>query len=57
MPERRGADEDHRFHLEAKEIIKILKHLDMWSIEYPKSATIEARASPFDMKLMGKLYD
>ena len=31
------------FILEREEVIRILKHLGMWSIEYPKSAAIAAR--------------
>ena len=38
------------FILEREEVIRILKHLAMWPIEYPGPAAIEARASPFDFK-------
>ena len=45
------------FILKREEIVRILKHLAMWPIEYPKPATVEARASPFDFKLLRKLSD
>jgi len=45
------------FILEREEVIRILKHLAMWPIEYPGPAAIEARASPFDFKLLRKLSD
>jgi len=38
------------FILEREEVIRILKHLAMWPIEYPGPAAIETRASPFDFK-------
>ena len=41
--------------LEREEVIRILKHLEMWPIEYPKPCPVEARASPFDFKLLRKL--
>jgi hypothetical protein len=34
------------FIQEWKEIIRILRHLKMWPIAYPKPATVDARASP-----------
>ena len=34
------------FILERGEVIRILKHLALWPIDYPKPAAIEARASP-----------
>jgi hypothetical protein len=42
------------FILEREEIIKILKHLAMWPIEYPESKAAEARASPIPLKLLEK---
>jgi len=42
---------------EREEVIRILKHLAMWPIEYPGPAAIETRASPFDFKLLRKLSD
>jgi hypothetical protein len=45
------------FILEREEVIRILKYLAMWPIEYPGPASIEARASPFDFKLLRKLSD
>jgi len=45
------------FILEREEIIRILKHLAMWPIEYPKPYLFDARASPFDFKLLRKLSD
>ncbi len=45
------------FILEREEIIRILRHLKMWPIAYPKPAAVEARASPFDFKLLRKLSD
>jgi len=35
----------------------ILKHLEMWPIEYPDPCPIEARASPQDFGLLQKLTD
>ncbi|MCJ7526485.1 MAG: hypothetical protein MUP71_14870 [Candidatus Aminicenantes bacterium] len=43
------------FILEREEIIRILRHLQMWPIAYPGPAAIEARASPLDFKLLRKL--
>jgi len=43
------------FILEREEVIRILRHLEMWPIEYPKPVTIAARASPLDLKLLEKL--
>jgi hypothetical protein len=40
---------------EREEVIRILNHLRMWPIEYPKPAAIDARASPLDLKLLEKL--
>jgi hypothetical protein len=40
------------FILEREEIIRILNHLRMWPIEYPKPTAIDARASPLDLKLL-----
>ena len=37
--------------LEREEVIRILRHLQMWPIDYPKPAAAEARASPFGDKL------
>ncbi len=45
------------FILEREEVIRILRHLQMWPIEYPKPCSVEARASPFDFKLLRKLSD
>jgi len=45
------------FIQEREEVIRILKHLTLWPIEYPKPAAVEARASPFDFKLLRKLSD
>ena len=45
------------FILAREEVIRILKHLEMWPIEYPKPCPVEARASPFDFKLLRKLSD
>ncbi|MBU4306307.1 MAG: transposase [Acidobacteria bacterium] len=42
---------------EREEVIRILRHLQLWPIEYPEPAAIEARASPFDFKLLRKLSD
>jgi hypothetical protein len=39
------------FILEREEVIRILKHLEMWPIGYPKPCQVEVRASPFDFKL------
>jgi hypothetical protein len=36
---------------------KVLKHLEMWPIEYPKPCPVEARASPLDFKPLRKLSD
>ena len=38
------------FILEREEINRILKHLSMWPIDYPKPAAVDTRASPFDFK-------
>jgi hypothetical protein len=43
------------FILEREEIIRILRHLAIWPIEYPKPAAIDVRASPLDLKLLEKL--
>ena len=40
-----------------EEIIRILRHLKMWPIEYPKPPAVEARASPFNINLLRKLSD
>ena len=45
------------FILEREEIVRILKLLALWPIAYPKPATIDALASPFDFKLLRKLSD
>ncbi|HUU26474.1 MAG TPA: hypothetical protein VM123_01560 [archaeon] len=45
------------FIQERDEIIRILKHLSMWPIDYPKPAAIDTRASPLDFKLLHKLSD
>jgi len=45
------------FILEREEVIRILRHLQMWPIEYPKPSPVEARASPFDFKILRKLSD
>ena len=45
------------FILKREEIIRILKHLSMRPIDYPKPAAVDARASPFDFKLLRKLSD
>ena len=45
------------FIQEREEIIRILKHLAMWPIAYPKPCPIDARASPFAFKLLRKLYE
>jgi len=42
---------------EREEVIRILRHLKMWPIEYPKPAAVDARASPSDFKLLQKLFD
>jgi len=42
---------------EREKVIRILKHLEMWPIEYSKPCLVEARASPFDFKLLRKLSD
>ena len=45
------------FILEWEEIIRILKHLALWPIAYPKPAASDARASPLDLILLRKLSD
>ncbi|MCX6558290.1 MAG: hypothetical protein NTW95_12810 [Candidatus Aminicenantes bacterium] len=45
------------FIQEREEVIRILRHLKMWPIEYPKPAAVDARASPFPMNLLRKLSD
>jgi hypothetical protein len=50
------------FIQEREEIIRILRHLQMWPIDYPKPAypkpaAADARASPLDLKLLRKLSD
>jgi len=45
------------FILKREEVIRILRYLQMWPIEYPKPSLVEARASPFDFKLLRKLSD
>ena len=40
------------FIQEREEVIRILKHLEMWPIEYPKTCPVEARALPFNFKLL-----
>lgn len=45
------------FILEREEIIRILRHLEMWPIAYPKPFAIDARASPFNINLLRKLSD
>jgi len=42
------------FIQEREEIIRILIHLAMWPIEFPRPAAINAEASPLDFKLMRK---
>ena len=42
------------FILEREEIVRILKDLAMWPIEYPEIKAAEARASPLDFKLLEK---
>jgi hypothetical protein len=48
---------DPAFIREREEIIRILRHLKMWPIEYPKPCAIDARASPFPIHLQRKLSD
>ena len=45
------------FILEREEIIRILRHLKMWPIAFPKPAAVEARASPLNINLLRKLSD
>jgi hypothetical protein len=45
------------FILEQEEVIHTLRHLALWPIEYPKSQPVDARASPFDFKLLRKLSE
>ena len=45
------------FILEREEVIRILRHLQMWPIEYSKLCPVAALASPFDFKLLRKLSD
>ena len=40
------------FILDQEEVIRILKHLALWPIEYPEIKAAEARASPLDLKLV-----
>jgi len=45
------------FIREREEIIRILRHLKMWPIAFPKPAAVEARASPLNINLLRKLSD
>ena len=45
------------FILKREEVIRILKHLEMWPIEYSEPCPVEARALPKDFVLLQKLTD
>lgn len=45
------------FIQEREEIIRILRHLQMWPIAYPNPPVVDARASPFNIDLLRKLSD
>ena len=45
------------FIREREEIIRILRQLKMWPIDYPKPAAVDTRASPLNINLLRKLSD